>query len=139
MMLNARMEEQVFLQQLLDATYYEPVTLLDVYGTAQKEERIRLHIAKGAEDIVAPNVPTIRLCLQQVLTQLKNPPTTLLCRAVCYVNDEQEVKISLFVDVPHEVRQRVSPLVQEIKRMIEQRMTDELATRYLDPSPGIGT
>lgn len=137
-MLKARMEEQLFLENLLQATYYKPVTLLDVYISDQPEERIRLHITNGAEDIVAPNISSIRFCLHQVLTHLKKPTVSLLCRAVCYVNEEQQVKISLFVDVPNDIRKKFSPLVQEIKHMIERRMTDELKTRYLNPSPGIG-
>lgn len=138
MMLKARMEEQLFLEQLLQATYYKPVTLLDVYISDQPEERIRLHVTNGAEDIVAPNISSIRFCLQHVLTHLKKPPVSLLCRAVCYVTDDREVKISLFVDVPRDVHKKFSPLVLEIKRAIERRMTGELAARYLDPSPGIG-
>lgn len=138
MMLKARMEEQLFLEKLLQATYYKPVTLLDVYISDQPEERIRLHITNGAEDIVTPNISSIRFCLHQVLTHLKKPPVSLLCRAVCYVTEDREVKISLFVDVPRDVHKKFSPLVLEIKRAIERRMTEELEARYLDPSPGIG-
>lgn len=141
-MFKARMEEQTFLEQLRNATYYRPIVLLNVFVNEQsstEEERIDLEIAAGANEIIAQDVPIIRMCLQQVLNTLKDKPAHLLCRAVCYVNEEERVKISLFVDVPYDIRMRFSPVVFEIKRMMETHLTDELHARYLHvPPPSIG-
>ena len=139
-MLNAKINEQLFLQQLREATYYNPIVLLNVYITAEEEhnDRIGLDITVGAEDIVAQDLPVIRMCLQQVLKHLSEAPAFLLCRAVCYVDETKRVKISLFVDVPYDLRQKFSPIVLEIKRMMEAHMTEEMNNRYLQLPPSVG-
>lgn len=136
-MLNARINEQLFLQKLRAATYYNPIVLLNVYVTDETES-IGLDLAKGAEDIVAQDLPVIRMCLQQVMKHLNGTPAFLLCRAVCYVNDDDDVKISLFVDMPYELRQKFAPIVLEIKRMMEAHMTEEMKRRYLHLPPSVG-
>ncbi|MBS7345623.1 MAG: hypothetical protein KIG60_08285 [Caryophanon sp.] len=139
-MLNARINEQLFLQKLRAATYYNPIVLLNAYVTDETESsgRIDLDLAKGAEDIVAQDLPVIRMCLQQVMKHLNGTPAFLLCRAVCYVNDDDDVKISLFVDMPYELRQKFAPIVLEIKRMMEAHMTEEMKRRYLHLPPSVG-
>lgn len=140
-MLKPRMAEQLFLEQLRSATYYSPIVLLDAFvkeQPAEHEECIRLQVATGADDIIAQDLPIIRMCLNQVLNHLTKEPPFLLCRAACYVNDEERVKISLFVDAPYDIRMKFSPVVLEIKRMMETHMTEELHARYLHVPPSMG-